>query len=157
MELTLIAVLDTALKIGLGATISAVSAYLVLVRTQSHEKNEDSKNRFYILQEEKKIKYVEFLSQSQALLQSYLYKCALPESEEYRKYMLAFNQVQIISNDCLRISAASLMSDVSSFIFLRKVDQDSYLEKDLLDSARSKVSIFQKLAQLEVTSIYRAV
>jgi hypothetical protein len=155
MGLTLIAVLDTAVKIGLGALISAVSGYLVLVKTQSHEENKEDKIRFYRLQEEKKSKYVEFLAQSQELIQSYLDKSALPDSDEYKRYMRAFNEVQIISNDELRVPAFNLMSDVSHFIFLRKTDQDIELEGRMVQEARNKVSIFQKLAQLEVTSLYQ--
>lgn len=155
MDLSLVAVLDTAVKIGLGALISAVSGYLVLVKTQSHEESKDAKNRFYILQEEKKSKYVEFLSQSQELIQSHLFKSASPDAEEYKSYMRAFNEVQIISNDELRVSAFNLMSDVSSFIFLRKNEQDIDLVDRMVQAARNKVSIFQKLAQLEVTSLYQ--
>ncbi len=155
MDLTLVAVLDTAVKIGLGALISAASGYLVLVKTQSHEESKDAKKRFYSLQDEKKSKYVEFLAQSQELIQSHLFESASPDTEEYKSYMRAFNEVQIISNDELRISAFNLMSDVSSFIFLRKHEQDTELVDRMVQAARSKVSFFQKLAQLEVTSLYQ--
>jgi hypothetical protein len=73
MDLTWINVVDTAVKIGLGAFISAVSGYLILTKTQAHEGQKEEKLRYYQLQEEKKLKYVEFLSQSQELIQSHLF------------------------------------------------------------------------------------
>ncbi|WP_445010777.1 hypothetical protein [Vreelandella stevensii] len=157
MDLSLVSVLDTAVKIGLGALISAVSGYFVLVKTQSHEESKDAKNRFYSLQEEKKSKYVEFLSQSQELIQCHLLKSASPDAEEYKSYMRAFNEVQIISNDELRVSAFNVMSDVSSFIFLSKNEQEVEQVDRMVQAARYKVSVFQKLAQLEVTSLYQKI
>ena len=69
MELTWINVVDSAVKIGLGALISAVSTYLMFVKSQSKEEQEEDKARFYELQSEKKTKYVEFVSQSQEPIQ----------------------------------------------------------------------------------------
>jgi hypothetical protein len=68
MDLTWISVVDTAVKIGFGALITAASGYLVLVRTQSHDEGKELKERFYKLQDEKKSKYVELLAQSQELV-----------------------------------------------------------------------------------------
>ncbi|OJA05763.1 hypothetical protein [Halomonas sp. QHL1] len=157
MDLTLVSVLDTAVKIGLGALISAVSGYFVLVKTQSHEESKDAKNRFYSLQEEKKSKYVEFLARSQELIQCHLFKSGSPDAEEYKSYMRAFNEVQIISNDELRISVFNVMSDVGSFMFLRKNEQDIEQVDRMVQAVRNKVSVFQKLAQLEVTSLYQKI
>jgi hypothetical protein len=155
MDLTWISVIDTAVKIGFGALITAASGYLVLVKTQSHEESKELKERFYKLQDEKKSKYVELLAQSQELVQSYLFIASEPGSEAYKLYLRTFNEVQIISNDEIRTAAFNMMSDVSYFIILRKNEQETALVDSMIKSAREKVSIFQKIAQLEVTKCYQ--
>jgi hypothetical protein len=155
MDLTWISVIDTAVKIGFGALITATSGYLVLVKTQSHEESKELKERFYKLQDEKKSKYVELLAQSQELVQSYLFIASEPGSEAYKLYLRTFNEVQIISNDEIRTAAFNMMSDVSYFIILRKNEQETALVDSMIKSAREKVSIFQKIAQLEVTKCYQ--
>lgn len=67
--------------------------------------------------------------------------------------MRPFNDVQIISNDELRISAFNVMYDVSSFILLRKNEQEIGLLDTMVKTAREKVSVFQQITQLEVTKI----
>ena len=69
--------------------------------------------------------------------------------------MRAFNEVQIMSNDDIRLAAYNLMSDVSAFIFVRKNEQDTSLIDSMVRSAREKVAFFQKVAQAEVTSNYQ--
>jgi gas vesicle protein len=155
MDLTWINVVDTAIKIGFGAIITAVSGYLVLAKTQSHEERKEIKERFYRLQDEKKSKYVELLSQSQELIQCHLYTQSQPDSDKYKSYLRIFNEVQIISNDNIRIAAFNLMTDVSSFIALRKEEQETDLIDAMVKSAREKVSVFQKVAQIEVTKCYQ--
>ena len=154
MSLTSIDVLDTAIKIGLGAFISAVSGYLVLIKTQKHEESKEEKKQFYKLQDEKKLKYVEFLSQSQGLIQSYLYIDCNADSDDYKKYLRAFNEVQIISNDEIRIVAHNLVVAVGSFILYNKCESNTDLIDAMVKSAREKVSIFQKYAQDEVVKYY---
>ncbi|WP_018277373.1 hypothetical protein WKI13_11565 [Teredinibacter turnerae] len=154
MDLTWISVVDSAVKIGLGAFISAVSGYLIFVKTKSYERKKESIARFYLLQDEKKLKYVEFLAQSQELIQGHLFIDSKPDSEEYKGYMRTFNHVQIISNDDIRLAAYNVMSDVSAFILLRKNDQEVELIDAMVKSAREKVSYFQKIAQVEVTKKY---
>lgn len=68
MDLTWINVVDTAVKIGLGALISVLAAYIALIKNQSHEDEKEARTNFYKLQEEKKLKYVELLVQSQELI-----------------------------------------------------------------------------------------
>jgi hypothetical protein len=155
MDLTWISVIDTAVKIGFGALITATSGYLVLVKRQSHEESKELKERFYKLQDEKKSKYVELLAQSQELVQSHLFIASEPGSEAYKLYLRTFNEVQIISNDEIRAAAFNMMSDVSYFITLRKHEQETALVDSMVKSSREKVSIFQKIAQLEVTKCYQ--
>ncbi len=53
MDLAWINVVDTAVKIGLGALISAIAAYVALIRSQSYEDKKEARAHFYKLQEEK--------------------------------------------------------------------------------------------------------
>lgn len=151
MELSWIDVVDTAVKIGFGAVITAISGYLVLIRSQSYESDKEIKERFYKLQDEKKVKYVEFLAQSQELIQSHLYTSSMPNSEEYKCYLRIFNEVQIVSSDEVRAIAYKLMSAISHFIFLNKNAQEAELVSDMVMLAREEVALFQKVAQIEVT------
>lgn len=155
MDLAWINVADTAVKIGLGALISALAAYFALIKSQSHEDLKETKTHFYKLQEEKKSKYVELLVQSQELIQSHLYSSCAPASEDYKNYLRAFNEVQIISNDPIRLAAYNLVSDVQAFIFLNKNQQEIDLVDNMVGAAREKVLVFQKVAQDEVTKCYQ--
>lgn len=155
MDLTWVHVADTAVKIGLGALISALAAYLALIKSQSYEDLKEDRVYFYKLQEEKKSKYVEFLVLSQELIQSHLYTSCAPDSEAYQKYLRAFNEVQIISSDPIRVAAFNLMSDVQTFIFLNKNHRAIDLVDKTVALAREKVSIFQKVAQHEVTKSHQ--
>ena len=155
MDCSWIDVVDTAVKIGLGALISAISGYVVLVKTQWYSKEKEDSERFYKHQEEKKSKYVELLSQSQELIQTFLYESASPDSEEYKMYLRVFNEVQIISSDEVRKSAFNLMSSVSSFMFLRKNEQEVEIIDGMVKSAHENVSFFQKIAQSEATKVYK--
>jgi hypothetical protein len=155
MDLTWINVADTAVKIGLGAVISAAAGYFVLIKSQSHEDQKEARAQFYKLQDEKKSKYVELSVQSQALIQRHLYTSCAPESESYKKYLHAFNEVQIISNDDIRLAAFNVVSDVQAFIFLNKNQQEVKLLDDMARAAREKVSVFQKVAQDEVTKCFQ--
>lgn len=155
MDLTWISVVDTAVKIGLGAGVSGLAGYLALIKSQSHENRKEGRANFHKMQEERKFKYVEFLSLSQELIQTYLFESCPPASNEYKSYLRAFNEVQIISNDSIRLAAFEVMSGVQSFICLNKAQQDHELLDEMVASAREKISIFQKVAQQEVTRYYR--
>ena len=89
MECNLINVIDTAVKIGLGSLIAAVSGYVILKLTQNHEEEKEKIERFYGLQEEKKKMYVEFLSLSQSLVQSHLLISCSCDTEEYKKSLVS--------------------------------------------------------------------
>lgn len=155
MDLTWVNVVDTAVKIGLGAFISALAAYVALNKSQSHQDAKEARAYFYKLQEEKKLKYVELLAQSQELIQSHLYSSCSPDSDTYKKYLRSFNEVQIISSDHLRLGAFNLVSDVQTFIFLNKNHPNIELVDKIVAAAREKISIFQKVAQDEVTKCYQ--
>ncbi|MEQ6889109.1 hypothetical protein ABE957_10535 [Halomonas sp. CS7] len=155
MDLTWISIADTAVKIGFGATISALSGYFVLVKKQGHEDRKEQRKYFHMLQEEKKSKYVEFLSLSQELIQNYLYDSCSPAADDYKRYLRIFNEVQIISSDAIRVTAFEAMHAVQSFILLRKNQQEHRLLEEMVKDARKKISKLQKVAQKEVTRRYQ--
>ncbi|MGV3591134.1 MAG: hypothetical protein ACO1PZ_05550 [Gammaproteobacteria bacterium] len=153
--MTWIDVVDTAVKVGLGALISAISGFFVLAKNQAHENSKEARIHFYKLQEERKTKYVEFLAQSLELLQCHLFSSARPDSDEYKTYLRTLNEVQIISDDRTRMAAHYLASDVGAFIFLSKNQHDIQLEKDMKKSAQDRAGYFQKVAQEEVMKCYQ--
>lgn len=154
MEDSWVAVADTAIKIGLGALIAAVSGYVGLIKSQKHENDKFKRERFYRLQQEKKEKYLELLVQSQDLIQSHLYISSSPDSIACKDYIRAFNEAQLLSEDSIRVPAFEMYSAVEAFVYLHKDQQDKELIDSMVRSAREKVSIFQKVAQVEVTQQY---
>ena len=155
MELTWIDVADTAIKIGLGSLITAVSGYLVLIKNRSFEEDKELRNSFYRLQEEKKSKYVEFLSQSQSLVQSYLMSKCNCDTEEYKRYLRAFNEAQIISSDEIRMAAYKLHAAVDQFIVINKNGLEAELSRKIRKAVNDSVGYFQKISQDEVTRSYK--
>ncbi|SQH75228.1 conserved protein of unknown function [Shewanella benthica] len=163
MSLTWIELADTALKIGMGTLITAASGYLMLKRNQSHELEKERRARFYDLQAQKKKIYVEFLSKSDALVQSYLFSSHNGNSEEYKDYLTTFNEAQIMSDDNIRTAAYSVRDSVGFFITCNKTSpnlsdsSDSIFLSDLKayrNDVNQKLGLFQKLAQLEVVREY---
>lgn len=154
MEQSWVSVIDTAIKIGLGALITAVSGYLVLRRSQIHEENKEQRERFYNLQEEKKRIYVEFLSLSQGLVQSHLIISCSCDTDEYKNYLRSFNEVQIISPDEIRLPAYDLLSAANEFAVINKNGLERELRKALRSNFDEKLGYFQKVVQLEVTKSY---
>lgn len=155
MDLTPIDVLDTAIKIGLGSLITAISGLAVLKMTQSHEEKKELKNYYYKAQEERKTIYVNFLSQSQSLVQEHLLSPCNCRGDDYKNYLRIYSEVQIISPDHIRISSYELLSAVNQFIVF---DHSRGLEisREMRKTVNEKVGIFQKLAQEDVTRVFSA-
>ena len=151
MELSWLNIIDTAIKIGLGSLITAVSGYLVLKRNQSHEETKETRNYYYKQQEEKKKTYVEFLSQSQSMVQSYLLTSCPGNTDDYKTYLRAFNDAQIISSDEVRMAAYQLLSAVQEIVVINKNGLESDLAKKLRLRVDENIGIFQKIVQLEAT------
>jgi hypothetical protein len=154
MDITWVNVVDTAVKIGLGSLITAISGYLILGKNQSHDDQKENKNQFFKLQEEKKSKYVAFLSQSQGLVQSHLFTSCTADTGEYKSYLHAFNEVQIISPDEIRLAAHNLLTSVNEFIVINKNGLERDLGKALREAVDKNLGFFQKMAQVEVTKSY---
>ena len=151
MDSTWIEVVDTAIKIGLGAIVAGMSGYLALIKSQSHEVEKEHRVRYFDLQEEKKKKYVEFLTQSQILIQTHIHKIANLESESFLTYIKTFNEIQILVEDKLRKASYDIFSSVTIFIISSKTNQNEELFNELKSDALEKIGYFQKLAQADVT------
>tara|TARA_R110000744_G_scaffold54648_2_gene115923 strand:+ start:1298 stop:1771 length:474 start_codon:yes stop_codon:yes gene_type:complete len=154
MDYAWVEVADTAIKIGLGAVVAGMSGYVALIKNQSHELEKEHRLRYFDLQEEKKTKYVEFLTQSQMLIQTHIDTIANLESEAYLTYLRSFNEVQILVGDELRKAAHDVSSSVTVFIVWNKRNPDKTIFDQLKLKAQNKIGYFQKLAQLDVTQIY---
>jgi len=152
-----ISVVDTAVKIGLGALISAIATLLTLRQTQSFEKEKEARKRHELIQTEKRKIYVEFAAASQALVQGHtLISCNL-NTDEYKKYLFVLNEVQIISPDIIRIAAYDLSYAVGNFVLINKNQQEVELLKNMRRTVDASLGLFQKLAQVDVQAEYDSV
>lgn len=152
--LTIIDVIDTAIKIGLGSVITAISGCVVLRMTQKHEIKKEAKANFYKRQEERKNKLTEFLSQSQCIVQDYLHTICNCQGEDYKSYIRAYNEVQIISSDTIRLASSNLLSSVNEFIIYDHNRADD-LSKKMRKAVNDNVGKLQKIAQDDVTKEYK--
>ena len=150
MSSSLIDVLDTSVKIGLGAIIAAVTSITTLYLNRKYEKEKDFSLRQQKLNDEKKIKYVEFCTLSQALLQKYRYESCTCQGDDYLSYLRCFNELQIISTDAIREAAFNALSSVNEYIAVRSSRDDRELMKQLKLKASNEIAIFQKIAQQEI-------
>ncbi|WP_351188639.1 hypothetical protein [Shewanella sp. TB4-MNA-CIBAN-0142] len=151
MDLTWINVADTAIKIGLGALITAVSGYLVLKQTHDHGNNKERKDRFYNLQEDRKAMYINFLSQSISLVQTHLSTSCTCDTEKYNEFLRTYSEVQISSTDEIRIAAFKLLSSVNEFIVINKNGLEREMKCGLRQAVNDNSGIFQLLAKVDVS------
>lgn len=150
--MTWINVADTALKIGLGAIITAVAGYMTLRLTQSFEVNKRKEDWFNKLLDERKITYVEFSALSHALIQKYQFSnCELP-TEEYNSYLALHSKIQILACDKIRICVGEAFNLTTQFIITSINNND--IKDRLRSSAQKKISEFQMYAQHDVTQKY---
>ncbi|MCY7297045.1 hypothetical protein [Alteromonas sp. a30] len=155
-------VIDSAVKIGLGALIAAFSSYFTLKLNQSFEERKRTEEQLYRNQAERKSHYVEFAVKSHTLLQKYAYISCNPSGSDYLEYLKSFNSIQILAPDSVREVMSEAFNAITVFI-IRNKDHSiaGNSSKDLLDlndnlmkDARLKLSAFQKFAQLDVTQVY---
>lgn len=125
-------VLDTAVKIGLGALISGVTAVITLKLNQKHEISKENEQHKRQLAASKKILYIDFLTASHVLIQKYRDTQCMADTEDYFAYIRLYNELQIIANEPLKICAFHLMNAVNKSIVFRKTNMDA----DDMDSLR---------------------
>jgi hypothetical protein len=162
IDLTWIDVIDSAVKIGLGASIGAVASYFTLKKTQSFEADSRKESFFYRTQEERKKAYIDFSTQSHALIQEYRYASCDADNDDYKNYLSIFSNLQILCEDAVRAAVSEAFNAVTVYITFSKQssssDDDNYfkLYDDLLKSAKLKLAVFQKVAQMDATRLYDA-
>lgn len=154
--------IDSAVKIGLGAFIAAVASYITLRKTHRFEVDSRKEAFFYKSQEERKSVYIDFSAQSHALIQKYTYAWCDSTKDDYKVYLTVFSTLQILCSDSVRAAASEAFNAVTVFIISNKQNlssgdsSDSKLHDDLMSNARLKLAVFQKVAQLDVTRAFDA-
>lgn len=142
-------VADNAVKIGLGSLITFLGGYLTLKLTQRHESR---KERAALHLKEIDIRtgrYIDFLSMSQSLMQTYLFKDCRGDSDDYINYMRIHNEISVTSTDDIRTAAFHAQYAVSLFVTQNK-EGDQDIIRSYRNDARDKVALFQGLANAEL-------
>lgn len=144
-------VVDTALKIGLGATIAAVASYLTVRSNQNSEARKRNEDRFYRVQDERKLAYIEFSCKSHSLIRTYTYQSCDSSEEDYSDYINTFNRVQILSEDGIRVCASDTFNSVTQYIITNKSHYEGVAGRDMIElhdamnsKAKESIAIFQK-------------
>lgn len=146
-------VLDSMVKIGLGALISAGAAYVMHRQNQQHERTKETVLHQRQLAARKKVLYLDFLTTSHVLVQQYRDTQCRADGEDYFAYLRLYHEVEIIANDPLRVCALKLLNAVNQFIVFHKVDRQPD-ERELFKAMRAQVDAalgeFQFLAKQEI-------
>ncbi|EIY5092243.1 peptidase M14 [Klebsiella quasipneumoniae] len=151
--MTKLEVIDSALKIGLGSLITAVSGYIILLLTQKHEIAKEEKTTAYKLNEHKKWLYVELLTQSQILVQTYYDNASNGKGEDYLNYLRIYNEVQIVTNNEIRHAAFELLTAVQQFIVIRKEGQERNLLLEMRKRIDKAIAFFQCVANKDLHGV----
>ncbi|WP_409439352.1 hypothetical protein [Psychromonas sp. GE-S-Ul-11] len=153
-------VADTAVKIGLGALISAISGFCVLKKTQEHEFEKEQWTNFLKRQEVQKAKYVEFTSSSHKLTYDHVNFCSGFETDDYKTFLMLYNEVAIISPKNVQAAAHQLFDCTNQYIGFNKnsnSEQRDELILTLRNNANKALIAFQCSANVEVTSEYKKI
>ncbi len=160
--MTWIDVIDSAVKIGLGAFIAAATSLITLRKTQRFEVDSRKEAFFYRSQEDRKSVFVDFSAQSHALIQKYTSIWCDSTNDDYKDYLTVFSNLQILCSDSVRGAASEAFNAVTVFIISNKQNLNSAessvsrLHDDLMSNARLKLAVFQKVAQMDVTRAFDA-
>ncbi|MFH2379568.1 peptidase M14 [Hafnia paralvei] len=142
-------VADNAVKIGLGSLLTIFGGWMTLKLTHQNEIRKEAAVQ-QVRNTNKKIeRYIQFLSMSQSLMQTYLFKECEGSSDDYLRYLRIHNEITITSSESIRIAAFELQHAVSKFIFQNKAG-DIELIDALRDHGRDSVSKFQFLVNEEL-------
>ncbi|WP_298943200.1 hypothetical protein [uncultured Psychromonas sp.] len=156
MSVNWVDVADTAVKIGLGSLITAVSGYFVLSKTHTHDDKKEARHIFYKQQDERKAKFSEFLAQSQVIVQKYLFSHCSGQESDYTDLLRIYNEVQIISGNEVRVSAFNLMNAVNEIAMFNSPNGHE-LKLKLRKNVNDATGHFQCVAQKDVTSIFSVI
>ncbi|HGH3386096.1 peptidase M14 [Citrobacter portucalensis] len=152
MASTWMDVADNAVKIGLGSLIALVSSWLTLRITQDHENKKLTTAQISKEINEKTKMYVDFLTTSQSLMQSYLFSQCDGSSDDYLNYLRLHNEISITSDDLIRKQAFNVQSAVSAFILYNK-NSEKELINTLRNNGREETSKFQYIAFIELEEL----
>lgn len=145
-------VLDSAVKIGLGALIGAVASYLTLCKTHRHEIRRDKILHQRQITERKRLLYLDFLTASSVLTQKYMNTSCNADGEDYFDYQRLYHDVLISSNDEIRTGASNVLYAVNQFIVINKNGQDYELLKKMKEQVNDVLGMFQLLAKQDIES-----
>ncbi|WP_422731142.1 peptidase M14 [Leclercia pneumoniae] len=145
-------VADNAVKIGLGSLIALISSWITLKVTQKHENKKHVAAQINKDIDEKTKRYVDFLTASQSLMQSYLFTQCNGGSDDYLHYLRLHNEISITSDDRIRKHAFKLQSAVSAFIMYNK-QGDNKVINELRNNGRNEASKFQYIAFIELEQL----
>ncbi|MEN4931263.1 peptidase M14 [Erwinia billingiae] len=143
-------VADNAVKIGLGSALTILGGYLTLKLTQRHELKKESVALELKETAKKTERYVEFLSLSQSLMQTYLYTQCSADGDDYVRYLRIHNEISVTSNNEIRHAAFETQLAVSQFITFNKGGNIELIDA-FRDEGRNQVSAFQALANAELS------
>lgn len=149
------AVVDSAVKIGLGAAIAAIASYVTLRRTQNHEVDKDEVQRQRVLMERKRTLYLEFLAASGMLTQKYVRTICTFDGEDYFAYLRLYHEVQISAEEPIRDAAIELLTAVNAFLILDKVHTEYSTYSTNKMKVSQRVSEFELLAREELNGPVR--
>ncbi|HAU5003282.1 TPA: hypothetical protein ACTW1J_001394 [Raoultella planticola] len=142
-----IEVIDSAVKIGFGALISAFASYLILRRNQKHEIDKESRELINRKTEERKLNYSKFLTHSAMLAQKYRDENCNAQEEDYIEFLDIYHRIQITSCDKIRVGTYNLFNAVNEFIVIRKNEQDRELLRSMRKNIDLRTAEFQFLAR----------
>jgi hypothetical protein len=137
------------------------TGYITVRLNHKAETSKRNEERFYSIQDERKLVYIDFSSNSHSLIRKYTYQSCNPSEEEYSEYIHLFNKVQILSEDSLRACASNTFNSVTQYIIANKSYSGDATDKDIMNlhddlnsAAKESIAIFQKMAQIQVAKYY---
>jgi hypothetical protein len=148
-SLTWIEVVDTGLKIGLGAFFGVGGTLLTLWMNHKHEINKISIERTYKENDEINLLYIDFSVQSHRLIEIFEYKSCDTTSSEYINYLTVFHKLQILSTDRVKAATTSTFNKVLVHIVANKNNEVYEHHDQLRDGARKSLAIFQAVTRAE--------
>ncbi|KAF6625939.1 peptidase M14 [Pantoea sp. EKM10T] len=145
-------VVDSAVKIGLGALIAAVASYLTLCKTHRHEIRRDKILHQRQMTERKRLLYLDFLTASSVLTQKYRDTSCNADGVDYFDYQRLYHDVSISSDDEIRLGASNVLYVVNQYIVINKNGQEYELLKKMKEQVNDVLGMFQLLAKQDIES-----
>lgn len=149
------AVVDSAVKIGLGAVIAAIASYVMLRRTHNHEAEKDKVQHQRALIERRRTLYLDFLAASGALTQKYVRTVCTFDGEDYLGYLRLYHEVQISAGEEIRDAAIEILIAVNAFLEINKTQANSEVCNTNKMKVSNEISGFELLAREDLDGLMR--